>query len=170
MSQPVRNCRLSHMSKNIFACLLLTLLLTGCSSQREISSANPEQANEVMFTAMQQVGKPYRYGGSSPNSGFDCSGLVNYVYRQSVGIKLPRTVRELNDLDSPQIDKSNLESGDLVIFATGWSKKADHAGIYVGKGRFVHAPSSGGKVRLDKMDDKYWQRSFITGKRPLASH
>jgi cell wall-associated NlpC family hydrolase len=155
------------MLTRLFACLFL-LLLAGCASQRD-ASVDPEKANEVTFSAMQQVGKPYRYGGSSPKTGFDCSGLVDYVYRQSVGIKLPRTVKALNAMHAPTIDKSDLQTGDLVIFATGWGSKPDHAGIYVGKGRFVHSPSTGGKVRLDKLGDDYWQRSFLNGKRPLAN-
>lgn len=169
MSQPARKCRLLPMSTRLLTFLLLSLLLAGCTSQREIPSANPEQANEVMFTAMQQVGKPYRYGGNTPRTGFDCSGLVGYVYRQSVGITLPRTVKALSTLQAPTVNKDELETGDLVIFATGWRNTPDHAGIYVGKGRFVHAPSSGGKVRLDQTSEDYWQRSFLYGKRPLVS-
>jgi cell wall-associated NlpC family hydrolase len=156
------------MNTRHFSIVFFVLLLTGCASQRD-ESVNPEKANEVTFAAMQQVGKPYRYGGSSPKTGFDCSGLVNYVYRESVGIKLPRTTKALNAMHVPAVVKDDLQTGDLVIFATGKSSKADHAGIYVGKGRFVHAPSTGGKVRLDEMADNYWQRSFLTGKRPLAN-
>ena len=148
--------------------ILIFLLLTGCVTQHD-ASVNPEKANEVMFTAMQQVGKPYRYGGSSPTNGFDCSGLIDYVFLESIGMKLPRTVKALKAMPDPTINKKDLQSGDLVIFATGRSHKADHAGIYVGQGRFVHAPSSGGKVRLDKMNDDYWKRSFLVGKRPLAN-
>lgn len=156
------------MLMRLFTCLFFMLLLAGCASQRD-TSVDPAKANEVTFSAMQQVGKPYRYGGSSPKTGFDCSGLVDYVYRQSVGMKLPRTVRELDAMHAPTIDKSGLQTGDLVIFATGWGSKPDHAGIYVGKGRFVHSPSTGGKVRLDKLADDYWRRSFLNGKRPLAN-
>ena len=151
--------------------ILLIVLLTGCASQHDDNSASSrvdtEKANEVMFSAMQQVGKPYRYGGNSPQSGFDCSGLINYVYRKSVGMTLPRTVKELKAMPALSIDKQDLQTSDLVIFATKSNGKPDHAGIYVGKGQFVHAPSRGGKVRLDKLNDAYWQRSFLTGKRLL---
>lgn len=154
--------------------ILFLLLLTGCASQHDSSGNIPPvdsaKANEVMFSAMQQVGKPYRYGGSSPQNGFDCSGLINYVYRESVGLKLPRTVKELKTASAPSINREDLQTSDLVIFATKSNGTPDHAGIYVGKGRFVHAPSSGGKVRLDKLDDAYWQRSFLVGKRLLATH
>ncbi|HQQ74317.1 MAG TPA: C40 family peptidase [Pseudomonadales bacterium] len=148
---------------------LMTLLMMGCATS-PTASVNPAQANEVTFTAMQQVGKPYRYGGSSPQTGFDCSGLVGYVYRESVGIKLPRSVKDLSAMPAPAVDKNHLETGDLVIFATRHGKQADHAGIFVGKGRFVHAPSTGGKVRLDTINDDYWRNSFLIGKRPLAKN
>jgi cell wall-associated NlpC family hydrolase len=152
--------------------IFIALLLTGCASQRDSSGHNlpvdSAKANEVMFGAMQQVGKPYRYGGNFPQSGFDCSGLINYVYRESVGLKLPRTVKELKIFPAPSINQQDLQTSDLVIFATKRNGQPDHAGIYVGKGQFVHAPSSGGKVRLDKLSDSYWQRSFLVGKRLLA--
>lgn len=158
--------------KNLYIIFFITLLLTSCASQHDSSANNPavdaEKANEVIFSAMQQVGKPYRYGGSSPQSGFDCSGLINYVYNNSIGAKLPRTVKALRALPAPSINQENLQASDLVIFATKPNGTPDHAGIYVGKGRFVHAPSSGGKVRLDTLSDAYWQRSFLTGKRLLT--
>src|SRR6478735_5389845 len=114
------------MIKNLHITIILFfLLLTGCTSQRD-ESVNPEKANEVTFTAMQQVGKPYRYGGSSPKTGFDCSGLVDYVYRESVGITLPRTVKALSSIPAPVITKNDLQTGDLVIFATRHGKQPDH--------------------------------------------
>lgn len=118
---------------------------------------------------MQQVGKPYRYGGESPQSGFDCSGLIQYVFLNSAGVRLPRTVAELNRSSFPAVDASQLNTGDLVIFATQRRSKPDHAGIYVGQGRFVHAPSSGGKVRLDTLYSDYWHEHFLIGKRVLPS-
>jgi cell wall-associated NlpC family hydrolase len=147
--------------------VLFLLLLSGCASQRDLS-VDPQQANAVVFSAMQQVGKPYRYGGDSPQTGFDCSGLVNYVFRSSVGINLPRSSRELKAMNAPTIDEDDVQTGDIVIFATGLGFTPDHAGIYVGNGRFVHSPSRGGKVRLDNLAADYWQRSFLTAKRPLA--
>lgn len=147
--------------------LLMLLLLSGCSSQRT-PSADPARANEVLFGAMELVGTPYRYGGNTPAAGFDCSGLIGYVYRQHAGINLPRTVASMAQLPAPTVAQDALESGDLVLFATG-GRRANHAGIYVGKGRFVHAPSHGGVVRLDRLDQAYWADSFISGKRPLIA-
>jgi cell wall-associated NlpC family hydrolase len=153
---------------------VFSLLMAGCSSnapQPKTTNANySADANDVLFSALGLVGTPYRYGGNTPESGFDCSGLIDYVYRESVDVRLPRTVAEINKLDAPNVDEDELQSGDVVIFATGFGSRPSHAGIYVGKGRFVHAPSSGGTVRMDLLSDKYWQRSYLNAKRPLASN
>jgi cell wall-associated NlpC family hydrolase len=122
-------------------------------------------ANEVLFLAISLVGTPYRYGGNTPDSGFDCSGLIGYVFREAAALRLPRTTRELKALRGSDIVRGALRSGDLVFF--GSRGRVDHAGIYVGEGRFVHAPSSGGTVRLDALDGHYWRDHFLGGKRLL---
>jgi cell wall-associated NlpC family hydrolase len=161
--------------RNAGYCLLLisALYFSGCSSQAPqksegLGADKSSQANDILFNALGLVGTPYRYGGSSPVNGFDCSGLIQYVYRESANVALPRTVAEMNNHEAPDITEDNLQSGDLVIFATDGTSRPSHAGIYVGEGRFVHAPSSGGEVRMDFLDDKYWQRSYLNAKRPLA--
>ncbi len=156
-------------------CLLLAiaLYLSACSQTPHQSGTLPAdysvKANEILFNALGLVGTPYRYGGSTPTSGFDCSGLIQYVYLDSAALKLPRTVAEMNALDAPNIAEDKLQSGDLVIFATGPGSRPSHAGIYVGDGRFVHAPARGGVVRMDFLSDRYWQRSYLNAKRPLAA-
>src|SRR5574343_242459 len=107
-------------------------------------SLSDEQAHDIAIHALGLVGTPYRYGGHTPDTGFDCSGLIGYVYRQRVGTPPPRTVAQLNQWGQP-IDANELRTGDLVVFGRG--RSPSHAGIYVGEGRFVHAPSSGGTVR-----------------------
>jgi cell wall-associated NlpC family hydrolase len=159
--------------------VLAVVVASGCATQtvqpvpQQVESAPPSDklilGNDILFSALGQVGIPYRYGGSSPDMGFDCSGLIQYVYAESVDIKLPRTVAGMIQIDAPTIDEDNLQAGDLVIFATGWGDRPSHAGIYVGDGRFVHAPSSGGAVRMDLLSSDYWQRSYLQAKRPLAS-
>ena len=119
-------------------------------------------AKEVLFQAIALVGTPYRYGGNTPQGGFDCSGLVGYVYRQSAGLNLPRTTAEIARTRAQSVDWGELISGDLVLFGSG---RVDHIGIYVGEGRFVHAPSSGGTVRLDHLSDRYWVQRFRGGRR-----
>ena len=103
---------------------------------------------------MNMVGKPYRMGGESPSSGFDCSGLVQFSYRQA-GLAVPRST-EQQLRQSKSVKPSSLRRGDLVFFDQE-GKKHSHVGIYLGDGRFVHAPSSGKRVRVDRLDSRYWQ-------------
>ncbi len=161
----------------IIPCLLATLV--GCASAPDqpavtypvtgsaAASADSDMPthNEVIFRAFSLIGTPYRYGGSSPDTGFDCSGLINYVYREAAGVSLPRTTAGLNALKNQAPSKA-LVPGDLVLFAVS-GNRIDHAGIYVGEGRFLHAPSSGGKVRIDELQASYWQRSFKSARRVL---
>ena len=115
--------------------------------------------------AISLVGTPYRYGGNTPEGGFDCSGLVNYVYRDMLDLRLPRTSRELAAVQGPRIAPERLASGDLVFFGSGGT--VSHVGIYVGEGRFVHAPSSGGTVRLDRLDGSWWRDHYSGARRLL---
>ena len=122
-------------------------------------------ANDILFRAIGLVGTPYRYGGTTPQSGFDCSGLVGYVFRDVAGVDLPRTAQDIGSLDAPRVARKQLESGDVVLFGT--SRHIDHIGIYVGRGRFVHAPNSGGTVRLDELDGVYWNEHYAGALRLL---
>jgi cell wall-associated NlpC family hydrolase len=118
-----------------------------------------------MFMALSLVGTPYRYGGNTPESGFDCSGLIGYVFRSSLALVLPRTTDALFKAAGERIAVSELRTGDLVFF--GSRRDVSHAGIYVGESRFVHAPSSGGTVRLDHLDSAYWNARFLGARRVL---
>lgn len=124
-------------------------------------------AEDVLFRALGLVGTPYRYGGNTPAGGFDCSGLIGFVYRDAANLPLPRTTRALHGLGAPNVGRQALQSGDLVFFATSGGNRVSHAGIYVGEGRFVHAPSSGGTVRLNSLAEAYWQKSYLGAKRVL---
>lgn len=167
---------------------LLILLLTACASAPEHKQRGHSMqatglgedysdapaslkvaANDVLFQAISLVGTPYRYGGNSPAAGFDCSGLITYVFLTSAGIKLPRSTAELIDIDAPKIAKDRLYPGDLVYFNT-LGGRVSHIGIYVGERRFVHSPSSGGTVRMDNIDTPYWQQHYVEAKRVLARH
>ncbi len=128
-------------------------------------SADPVAANAVLMRALGLVGTPYRYGGNTPESGFDCSGLVTYVYRDMLDLRLPRTSRELAQVQGPRIAPASLAPADLVFFGT--KGNVTHVGIYVGEGRFVHAPSTGGTVRLDHLDGHYWRDHYSGAKRVL---
>lgn len=130
------------------------------------SAASAGEANDILFRAIGLVGTPYHWGGNTPAGGFDCSGLVDYIYRTAAGIKLPRTSHAMASMDARKVRRmTQLASGDLVFFDIGGS--ISHVGVYVGKGRFVHAPNSGGTVRLDDIDGPYWGDHFAYGKRVL---
>ncbi|QJP08192.1 C40 family peptidase [Pseudomonas multiresinivorans] len=129
---------------------------------------NTQAADDVLIRAIGLVGTPYRWGGNTPDSGFDCSGLIGYVYRDATGLMLPRSTREMITMRAPTVGRESLQSGDLVFFATSGGRGVSHAGIYVGEGRFVHAPRTGGTVRLDSLDSTYWQKAFLEAKRVLA--
>jgi len=160
------------------ALLVLALLLSACSSRAPSpqptyippSTASHYQggAEDVLFRALGLVGTPYRYGGNTPDGGFDCSGLIGYVYRDAAGISLPRSTRELSAMRVPNVRRDALQSGDLVFFATNGGRAVSHAGIYVGEGRFVHAPSTGGTVRLDSLARGYWQGVYLDAKRIIT--
>lgn len=133
---------------------------------RAPSAASAGEANNILFRAIGLVGTPYRWGGNTPAGGFDCSGLVDYIYRTATGIKLPRTSHEMAAVDGQKVRRmTQLASGDLVFFDIGGA--ISHVGVYVGKGRFVHAPNSGGTVRLDDIDGPYWGDHFAYGRRVL---
>lgn len=152
------------------------LAIAGCSStppqpRHAQTAATPsaasrlsrEQANDVTIHAVGLVGTPYRHGGNTPDGGFDCSGLIRYVYKTGAGVTAPRTVSLLADWGQA-VPPESLQTGDLVVFTLGGSPS--HAGIYVGDGRFVHAPSTGGEVRLDRLASLYWSRQQVAFRRP----
>lgn len=146
------------------ALLLLGLLLaaSGCS----LRSAPPDYSGgsaagqAICSTALSTVGASYVYGGSSPSSGFDCSGLVCWAYAKN-GVHLPRTAREQSRVGTA-VSKTNLRPGDLVVFKIS---SGLHTGIYTGQGRFIHSPSRGKAVRVDRLDSKYWHNKFVAGRR-----
>ena len=131
----------------------------------QVAPADPVAANAVLIRALGLVGTPYRYGGNTPAGGFDCSGLVTYVFRDMLDLRLPRTSRELAEVQGPRIEPRKLAAADLVFF--GSRGNVSHVGIYVGEGRFVHAPSTGGTVRLDYLDGPYWKDHYSGAKRVL---
>lgn len=127
------------------------------------SSLSAGQAQGLAVYALGLVGTPYKWGGNTPESGFDCSGLIAYVYKSQTGLKSPRTVSTLKNWGHP-VERANLRTGDILLF--GPSSDPTHAGIYVGEDRFVHAPSTGGTVRLNKLSTAYWRDKELTIIRP----
>jgi len=124
-----------------------------------------DAANAVLMRAFSLVGTPYVWGGTSPDGGFDCSGLVNYVFRDMLDLRLPRTSRELAEVEGPRISLDALQTGDLIFF--GADGQISHVGIYVGEGRFIHAPRTGSVVRLEKIDAPYWLARYSGARRVI---
>lgn len=137
--------------------LILPLFFTGCATQKsnEVSRAVKTTATKI---AKKQMGAPYRYGGNSPNQGFDCSGLIFYSYTQA-GIKMPRSTadqfRQFKSTKKPNV-------GDLVFFGT--RGKANHSGIYLGGKKMLHAPTTGKRVEIVKFDSPHWQKNYLGAK------
>jgi NlpC/P60 family protein len=163
--------------------LLLAVLLAACSSapQRTVRSGSSGASStagayrtpppgfpnfvdhsigreEISIQAMSLVGVPYRWGGNTPDAGFDCSGLVHYVVQRAASVNLPRTTADMSSRGT-SIDPDEIAAGDLVFFNTT-GRPHSHVGIYVGKLRFVNAPSTGGTVRLDYLTNPYWAKRF----------
>lgn len=129
----------------------------------------PVLADSVLEKGLSLVGTRYRFGGSSVKTGFDCSGFIGYLFREELGMELPRSTREMIKIDAPLVERKELEPGDLVFFSTNGRGRVSHAGIYLGDDQFIHSSSSrSGGVRVDSLDDRYWKRTFIEAKRVLA--
>jgi murein DD-endopeptidase len=132
------------------------------TAQSRVSARHSGVANRAADSALSLLNAPYRAGGSRPSTGFDCSGLVQYSYRQA-GLSLPRTTEQQRRASKP-IRLADLRRGDLVFFDQE-GKKNSHVAIYVGDGRFVHAPSSGKRVRSDTLNAPYWKKHISEARR-----
>ncbi|MFN7552909.1 MAG: C40 family peptidase [Pseudomonadota bacterium] len=130
-------------------------------------SAAPDPGAEITLRALAELGVRYRFGGTTPETGFDCSGLVRWVFRDHPTLALPRASADMARMPAPSVGPGELAPGDLVFFRIRGSR-VSHVGIYVGGGRFVHAPSRGAAVRIDRLDDRYWKRRWAGARRVLA--
>lgn len=121
------------------------------------------RASELAIRAMSMIGIRYKYGGNLPESGLDCSGLVRYLFKEVWGANLPRTSEEISRLGE-HVDTRDLQPGDLVFFNT-LRRGFSHVGIYLGDNQFIHAPSTGGEVRIESMNISYWKKRFNGARR-----
>jgi len=150
------------------------LLLAGCSTPapehsdaRLLQLVDESYRQEVVLTALGMVGAPYRYGGTDPEHGFDCSGLVHYVFHAAAGTAVPRSTGS-QAAAARRVSKGELRAGDLVFFNT-LGRAYSHVGIYLGDGQFVNAPSSGGRVRVDSMHSPYFKKRFDAARSLFAA-
>jgi hypothetical protein len=126
------------------------------------------RASELVVNAMGLLGVPYKRGGVSAETGFDCSGFVRNIYEQTAGLLLPRSAAQ-QAAATQKIDRADLQPGDLVFFNT-MRRTFSHVGIYLGEGKFIHAPKPGAEVRVEDMGISYWARRFDGARRvPIGS-
>src|SRR5471032_794796 len=134
------------------------------SGTRSFLSGMASKAGDVVVGALNMIGVRYRWGGNTPDSGLDCSGFVRYVFQDTLGMTLPRRAEEMSRVGE-KVRVSELKPGDLVFFNT-MRRSFSHVGIYIGDNKFVHSPSTGSTIRVDDMDNSYWEKRY-TGARVL---
>ena len=126
------------------------------------SSGSQDEAGDLIMNAMSLIGLSYRFGGNSPTQGLDCSGFMQYIFKRSMGITLPRTSAEMATVGQ-QVDRANLKPGDMVFFGSGG--RVSHVGMYIGNDRFIHAPRTGRDIEITSMNGNYWKSRYITARR-----
>lgn len=168
------------MLKSGLIALLLAMVMVGCSSTKTSSTKpvkpTPSLANikadgagrEIVMYALGLLETNYQFGGTNPEAGLDCSGLVLLVYKNALGVSLPRSAAEMAAVARP-VPKEQLQAGDLVFFKTT-SRSFSHVGIYLGDNKFIHAPSSNGKVRIESLANSYFAPRFEGGRTLMATN
>jgi cell wall-associated NlpC family hydrolase len=178
--KPLNLFTIIDMKYPAYVALCCVALLSACSiAPKSVSNSPPATQTTYGTAANAAAGKPevvmfalglhgtqYQWGGNTPQSGFDCSGFVRHVYKESAGFLLPRSSYEMSQVGS-YVDGAELQPGDLVFFNT-LQRAFSHVGIYVGDNRFIHSPSTGKSVQISQMGDNYWKRRF-EGARRIAS-
>jgi cell wall-associated NlpC family hydrolase len=152
--------------RSLAGLFLIVGLLSACAplpQQSQNASVHSQQNYHdprrlsINHIAHQQLGVRYKWGGTSPKTGFDCSGYTQYVYEKS-GIKIPRTAAQQRDA-SQRISHAQLQVGDLIFFKTG--ARSNHVGIYIGNGKFIQAGSGNGRVKIERLDNPYWKKRWV---------
>ena len=157
--------------KTLYLCVI-TSLLSGCATYRSEPTYAPApvpapapraERSEALLQALLALGIDYKYGGKTPTTGFDCSGLVAHVYKEAWGIQLPPNTKGQSQAGSP-VSLAQLQAGDLVFYDT-LKRPYSHVGIYMGDGKFVHAPKTGAQVRVESLNASYWTQRFNGARR-----
>lgn len=152
--------------------LYTLMLLSGCGTTTPVETSVPVRSapddsetrmNSLAIYAMSLYDTPYQYGGASRVNGFDCSGFVQFVFQNSLGLQLPRTSTEMSRVGTP-MESDQLKPGDLVFFNTS-HKANSHVGIYIGENRFVHSPKSGKAIIITSLNNRYWNARYNGARR-----
>ncbi|WP_277184804.1 C40 family peptidase [Caballeronia sp. BR00000012568055] len=159
-SQNASNGTLSYRSSDVTVSADAPATQSGAKS---FLSGVASKAGDVVVGALNMIGVRYRWGGNTPDSGLDCSGFVRYVFQDTLGMTLPRRAEEMSRVGE-KVTVSDLKPGDLVFFNT-MRRSFSHVGIYIGDNKFVHSPSTGSTIRVDDMDDGYWEKRFQGARR-----
>ncbi len=132
----------------------------------KLVAASGKQSSAVLGRAVSALGTPYRWGGSSPSKGFDCSGLVRYAFDDVANVNLPRTSNAMAQGHGVKVARGDLKPGDLIFFNIK-SRRVNHVAIYLGDDRFIHAPRRGKRVSIDSLNKPYWKKHYVVAKRVL---
>lgn len=151
------------LAGNAFAETLPPEPVSALSQLHGLTDSVTGRASELVLRAVDMLGIRYRRGSNTPERGLDCSGLVQYVFRESWGKELPRTAAEISRVGE-RVDINELRPGDLVFYNT-LRRGFSHVGIYLGDSQFIHAPAAGGKVRIESMNLSYWKKRFNGARR-----
>ena len=154
-------------SSNVTSTSSTTPSATSNSGTRSFLSGMASKAGDVVVGALNMIGVRYRWGGNTPDSGLDCSGFVRYVFQDTLGMTLPRRAEEMSRVGE-KVRVSELKPGDLVFFNT-MRRSFSHVGIYIGDNKFVHSPSTGSTIRVDDMDNSYWEKRYTGARRIEAT-
>lgn len=152
------------VSKLLPVPILATVLLAACATaptlppSQSTAPTSAEQGNEIVMFAMNLMGSGYKFGGSNPESGLDCSGMVSYIYQQVLGLQLPHNAAQIARAGK-EISPAELSPGDLVFFNTR-GRPFSHVGIYIGDDRFIHAPGQDGKIMISSLKTGYFEKKF----------
>ena len=159
----MRCAKIKAMRKRLFLSVLGAVILVGCATppaptRAPMSAQETSKRQDIVMQSMAMLDRGYTYGGKKLHTGFDCSGLVSFVYKESAGLSLKGSAESMARA-TRAVDASQARPGDLVFFNTlGYS--ASHVGIYIGSGKFVHAANEKTGVKLERLDNPYWKRAF----------
>ncbi|MBD8091379.1 C40 family peptidase [Pseudomonas fluorescens] len=121
--------------------------------------------DNVIDRAHELLGTPYKSGGNKVDQGFDCSSFMVYLFKTEANIRLPRTTTEMHRSSAVTVQREALKPGDAVFFNGNGRGQVSHVGLYIGKGKFIHSPSTGKRVRIDSLSNSYWKKHYTTAKR-----